>query len=77
MDGYLQARLNGYLRQSAGGDEYSSNPPATDGSKVIISDTNHQDPTGADNAWVWKSFTRGLNTAVIDGRLYGRNFPRH
>jgi hypothetical protein len=60
---------------SGEGEDYALNPPASTGSKVIISDTDHQDPMGADNTWVWRSFTRGLNTAVIDGRIYGREFP--
>ena len=51
-----------------GKDGYSSDPPAADGSKVIISDVDHVWPKEFQK-WVWKSFTRGLNTAFMD--LYG------
>jgi hypothetical protein len=45
---------------------YKDNPPAADGSKVIISDTDHLWGVGADQGWVWKSFTRGLNPIFMD-----------
>ena len=51
-----------------GKDGYKSDPPAADGSKVIIADVDHIWP-GEFQKWVWKSFTRGLNTAFMD--LYG------
>ncbi|MDA8168327.1 MAG: DUF6298 domain-containing protein [Nitrospiraceae bacterium] len=44
---------------------YLSNPPAGDGSKVILIDTDHLGTP--DKAWVWKSFTRGLNPIYMDG----------
>lgn len=40
--------------------DYSGNPPAADGRKVIITDTDHLDGD-ADRAEVWKNFTRGNN----------------
>jgi hypothetical protein len=49
-------------------DGYRDNPPAADGSKVIIADVDHIWPKEFEK-WVWKSFTRGLNTAFMD--LYG------
>ncbi|MFB0503340.1 MAG: DUF6298 domain-containing protein [Candidatus Bathyarchaeia archaeon] len=51
-----------------GKDGYKDNPPAADGSKVIIADVDHIWPKEFEK-WVWKSFTRGLNTAFMD--LYG------
>ena len=42
-------------------------PPAADGSKVIIVDTDHIWGIGGDRQWVWKSFTRGLNPIFMDG----------
>ena len=47
-------------------DDYCENPPAGDGRKVIISDTDHLWGVGGDRAWVWKSFTRGLNPIFMD-----------
>lgn len=41
-------------------------PTAGDGSKVIISDTDHLWGQGGDGIWVWKTFTRGLNVAFMD-----------
>lgn len=56
------------------GDAYLNDPPASDGKKVIILDSDHiwgstsTAPTqGADRSWVWKSFTRGLNPIFMDG----------
>ena len=45
---------------------YGSEPPAADGSKVIISDTDHIWGIGGDRVWAWKSFTRGLNPVFMD-----------
>jgi len=53
---------------------YSKDPPAGDGRKVIIVDTDHltnniQNPMGygvATHVWVWKSLTRGLNPIYMD-----------
>jgi len=47
---------------------YKVDPPAADGSKVIIADVDHIWPREFQK-WVWKSFTRGFNTAFMD--LYG------
>jgi len=60
------------------GQEYRDNPPAADGSKVILTDTDHLWGLGGNQAWVWKSFTRGLNPILMDPYepLYGLDaFP--
>ncbi len=45
---------------------YRSNPPAADGSKVILLDTDHLWGIGGDAVWVWKAFTRGMNPLFMD-----------
>jgi hypothetical protein len=45
---------------------YHDEPPAADGRKVILSDTDHFFGVGGDQKWVWKSFTRGLNPIFMD-----------
>jgi hypothetical protein len=45
---------------------YRSNPPATDGSYVILLDTDHIWGIGGDHVWVWKSFLRGYNPIYMD-----------
>lgn len=45
---------------------YKSDPPAADGSKVIILDTDHLWGIGGNHKWVWKSFLRGLNPIYMD-----------
>jgi hypothetical protein len=50
----------------SGSDTYKTDPPAADGSKVIIADTDHLWGLGGDRAWAWKSFTRGLNPIFMD-----------
>ncbi len=47
--------------EAANGFNYRDNPPPGDGRKVILTDTDHLWGIGGDAAWVWKSFTRGLN----------------
>jgi len=45
---------------------YRDDPPAADGRKVIVSDTDHLWGIGGSAAWVWKSFLRGLNPIFMD-----------
>jgi hypothetical protein len=46
---------------------YLADPPANDGSKVVINDTDHLGGSSVgDRSWVWKSFMRGLNTLFMD-----------
>ena len=47
-------------------EEYKYNPPAADGSKVILADTDHLWGHGGNYAWAWKSFLRGLNVLFMD-----------
>lgn len=46
--------------------DYSNNPPAANGEKVIIIDTDHIWGVGGDSVWVWKCFLRGLNPIYMD-----------
>ena len=57
---------------------YQEDPPASDGSKVIISDTDHLGGLWGTVAWVWKSLTRGIHMALMDPYepLHGlENYP--
>jgi Family of unknown function (DUF6298) len=45
---------------------YRDNPLATDGRKVILTDTDHHWGIGGSQAWVWKSFLRGYNPIFMD-----------
>jgi hypothetical protein len=45
----------------------SEDRPVASGAKVILSDTDHFCGTCGSIAWVWKSFTRGENPALMDG----------
>jgi len=45
---------------------YRDNPPAANGSKVIINDTDHLWGIGGNAGWVWKSFLRGMNPIFMD-----------
>ncbi len=71
-------------------EEYKLDPPAADGSKVVVSDTDHLWGHGGVYPWAWKSFLRGLNVLFMDpwqpvpgstrpgyapDRLNVRNFP--
>ena len=51
-------------------------PPANDGTKVVISDTDHYAPGLGDALWAWKSFLRGHNPILMDfGIIDGLNPP--
>jgi hypothetical protein len=45
---------------------YNDAPPAADGSKVILTDTDHLWGIGGNVPWVWKSLCRGLNPLFMD-----------
>src|SRR5215216_211738 len=48
-----------------------TNPPANDGAKVVIADTDHFAPGGGDALWAWKSFLRGQHPILMDFGLIG------
>jgi hypothetical protein len=51
-------------------------PPAADGRKVVISDTDHYAPGRGDALWAWKSFLRGHHPILMDfGIIGGINPP--
>lgn len=41
-------------------------PPAADGAKVVITDTDHYAPGKGDAVWAWKSFLRGHHPILMD-----------
>ena len=58
---------------------YRDNPPRADGLKVVLSDTDHLWGIGGNQAWVWKSFTRGINPIFMDpydGVVLGSRFDK-
>jgi hypothetical protein len=61
-------------------DGYADDPPAWDGSKVSLLDTDHIWGVGGNAGWVWKSFVRGHNPIFMDpydGAVLGtRGDPR-
>jgi hypothetical protein len=47
-------------------DPYRNDPPAADGKKVILLDTDHIWGVGGSSNWAWKSFLRGYNPIWMD-----------
>jgi hypothetical protein len=45
---------------------WHADPPTNDGTKVIITDTDHYAPGQADPLWAWKSFLRGHHPILMD-----------
>jgi hypothetical protein len=43
-----------------------ADPPANDGTKVVIADTDHFAPGMGDPLWAWKTFLRGHNPILMD-----------
>ena len=62
--------------QASGGYSYRENPPPADGRKVILSDTDHLWGIGGSQAWVWKSFCRGMNPLFMDPYLHDTFYTR-
>jgi hypothetical protein len=51
-------------------------PPAADGRKVVITDTDHYAPGRGDALWAWKSFLRGHHPILMDfGIIAGVDAP--
>lgn len=55
-----------------GNRNYLHNPPAADGSKIVIHDTDHIKPDHRSPAYVWKNFLRGNHPIVLDWDLNER-----
>ncbi|MBN1250413.1 MAG: hypothetical protein JXC32_22305 [Anaerolineae bacterium] len=56
---------------------YQNDPPLGDGTKVVLTDTDHLWGIGGSQQWVWKSFLRGLNPIFMDpydGRVLAKSF---
>jgi hypothetical protein len=54
-------------REAAEGYSYRDNPPPNDGSKVVLTDTDHYYGNKCkDYSWAWKSFCRGHNLLYMD-----------
>jgi hypothetical protein len=51
-----------------GGGRWLKDPPANDGRKVVISNTDHYSPLSSDALWAWKSFLRGHNPVPVRPR---------
>lgn len=45
---------------------YKDGPPAADGRKVILSDTDHLWGIGGNRAWVWQTCCQGMNPLFMD-----------
>ena len=59
-------------------DGFGEEPPAWDGRKVSLLDTDHIWGVGGDAGWVWKSFLRGHNPIFMDPydhRILGKGQP--
>jgi Putative collagen-binding domain of a collagenase len=58
-------------------DGFGDDPPAWDGKKVSLLDTDHVWGVGGNGAWVWKSLVRGHNPLFMDpydGAVLGKRF---
>lgn len=58
------------------GYSYQDYPPPADGRKVILSDTDHLWGIGGSQAWVWKTFCRGMNPLFMDPYLHDTFYTR-
>ena len=58
-----------------GESRWLTDPPANDGSKVVLLDTDHFSPFSSNALWVWKSFLRGHNPILYELGILGRGMP--
>jgi hypothetical protein len=56
----------GFDEPMPGNARWLDNPPANDGTKIVITDTDHYAPGMGDALWAWKSFLRGHNPILMD-----------
>jgi len=81
-DQIFAAECHAELVSPGGPRPYLRNPPAADGRKVVIADSDHISPLRATHEWAWKSFTRGLHPILMDCKYQdltwwtGRDFQR-
>ncbi|HXQ33293.1 MAG TPA: hypothetical protein VN843_04650, partial [Anaerolineales bacterium] len=62
------------MAQGSPPSRWYDNPPTNDGTKVVITDTDHYAPGQGDALWAWKSFLRGLHPILMDfGIIAGVN----
>ncbi len=52
-----------------------ANPPANDGKKVVLLDTDHFSPFSSNALWVWKAFLRGHHPILYDLGILGGGMP--
>jgi hypothetical protein len=48
-----------------------ADPPARDGRKIVIADTDHFAPGGGDALWAWRTFLRGHHPILMDFGIIG------
>jgi hypothetical protein len=58
--------VNDPARHGIGTADYCYDPPAADGRKVSLLDTDHLWGVGGDAAWVWRAFMRGHHPLFMD-----------
>lgn len=58
-----------------GSTDYTNNPPASSGAKVVITDTDHIYGVGGNEADVWRNFCRAISTIYMDPLIDQEPFP--
>ena len=58
-----------------GESRWFTDPPASDGSKVVLLDTDHFSPFSSNAVWVWKAFLRGHNPILYDLGILSGGVP--
>jgi hypothetical protein len=73
--GFDEPTAPGEFPGAAASGRWLTDPPANDGRKVILSDTDHYSPMGSDALWAWRSFLRGHNPLLYDLGIFGGPRP--
>jgi hypothetical protein len=67
----------GGLRKAPPGRRWFTDPPANDGRKVVLVDSDHGRAGEHDPSWVWRNFARGNQFILMDGYMdYRVGAPR-
>ncbi len=66
MEALLASPADWISPGNSGSADYFKDPPAADGRKVILNDTDHHASTSSEASWPWRCFFRGQNPICMD-----------
>jgi hypothetical protein len=75
--GFEEPIAEGVASQGPPPGRWLLDPPANDGLKVVLSDTDHYAPFGSEPLWAWRTFLRGHHPVLYDFGIIMGAEPGH